>query len=323
MKQIFIAEARENLQQCQDYLEQLRTAVDGTSIRQALLLLADNLCEPALMVGLPEVFEVAQKFRHILASQPASEPITPDNLQKLKHHCHVLQNMLGAEAGFSTLSAKDILAHDLKSPLGIIKATVENLLHTAPAENAGALQRILRQANKGLQLLGHWLQDDALQAAHRERRQLSVRELIKECCEALQVLAAQKQIRMQLKVDAALTVTAHALYLSQILQNLLGNAIKFSAVGGQIEIRAEKSKLPGSEVPAVLFQIVDQGRGIEEQHLPYIFMQRTQTKAQDRQHGSGLGLAICKNLCEWHGGTIWVRSRPRKGSTFCFVIPDG
>jgi signal transduction histidine kinase len=322
MKQIFITEARENLQRCQDYLEQLKTVDDGITIRQALLLLADNLCEPAMVAGLPDFFEVAQKFRRILSSQPSATPFPMDRLQKLEHLGHILQSMLGAEAGSVPLTVNEILAHDLKSPLGIIKATAENLLHKASPENTAALQRILRQANKGLQLLAHWLQDDAPQTADQERLRLSVLELVKECCEGLEIQASEKKLRLQVKVDATLTVKAHALYLSQILQNLMVNAIKFSAVGGSIEIRAEKSKLPGSEVPAVLFQVVDQGRGIEEQHLPFIFMQRTQTDAQDRQQGSGLGLAICKKLCEWHGGTIWVRSRARKGSTFCFVIPD-
>jgi signal transduction histidine kinase len=67
---------------------------------------------------------------------------------------------------------------------------------------------------------------------------------------------------------------------------------------------------------------LDQGPGIDEQQLPYLFLQRIQARVQDRLHGSGLGLAICKQLCEWHGGTIWVRSQLDQGSVFSFVIPD-
>jgi signal transduction histidine kinase len=321
MKETFVQEARENLQDCLKYLEQLRNVTDKTTVCRALFLLIDNLCEPAMMVGMPAIFEIADQLRRSLAELASRATIEADMLQKMEQQCYVMQSILAAE-GTLTLSANDILAHDLKSPLGIIKTTVENLLQVWPHESAAPLQRILRQTNKGLQLLSHWLQQEAQASAQQDRKELAVMEVVEECCESWQSQAQQKNISISQSVEKALTVHAHALYLSQILHNLMGNAIKFSGAGGRIEIKALKSTLPGSARSAVLFHVLDQGPGIDEQQLPYLFLQRIQARVQDRLHGSGLGLAICKQLCEWHGGTIWVRSQLDQGSVFSFVIPD-
>lgn len=322
MKETFVQEARENLQDCLMFLAQLRTVPDKSAVFRALSLLIDNLCEPAMMVGMPAIFEIAGQLRRSLSDLASRATIDADMLRKMEQQCYAMQSALAADWGALGLSAKDILAHDLKSPLGIIKSTVENLLQVWPQEKVAPLQRILRQTNKGLQLLSHWLQQEAQASAEQDRRELAVTELVEECCDSWLAEAQQKNIIIFQSVEKALMVHAHALYLSQILNNLMGNAIKFSGSGGRIEVKAMKSTLPGSGRSAVLFHVSDQGPGIEEQQLPYIFLQRVQARVQDRLHGSGLGLAICKHLCEWHGGTIWVRSQLDQGSIFSFVIPD-
>lgn len=322
MKQTFVKESREILQRCRLHLAALKSETNRAMVVQSLQILADNLCEPALMVGMPTVFEVAVQWRQLVCALDPDH-ITPAILQRLGHLCHVLDRILTTDLNGSLLSAHDILAHDLKSPLSLIKTTAENLLVHAQPESAGGLQRILRQADKGLQLIAHWLHDAAQLKAGEQKEKIFVLHFLQECCDSWLEMVATKRMQLQLQVEEALRVHGHALYLAQIVHNLVGNAIKFSPPGSRIAIHAKKSRLPGRDVEAVLFEVTDQGRGIDAEQLPFLFLKRTQAEAQDRAQGSGLGLAICKSLCEWHGGTIWARSLPHQGSTFSFVIPDG
>jgi len=128
--------------------------------------------------------------------------------------------------------------------------------------------------------------------------------------------------------DALPTVMGDDSQLTQLFQNLIGNAIKFHGeeppgvhVSAQ---RIEKSKIgnPKSEiVNEWLFSVQDNGIGIDPQHSERIFMifQRLHTEAD--YPGTGIGLSICTKIVERHGGRIWVDSKPGKGSTFYFTIP--
>jgi chemotaxis family two-component system sensor kinase Cph1 len=135
--------------------------------------------------------------------------------------------------------------------------------------------------------------------------------------------------------DALPTVMGDDSQLTQLFQNLIGNAIKFHGeeppgvhVSAQriekSEIRIRKSEFPNpkSEIGnAWLFSVQDNGIGIDPEQSGRIFMifQRLHTEAD--YPGTGIGLSICKKIVERHGGRIWVDSEPGKGSTFYFTIP--
>lgn len=107
--------------------------------------------------------------------------------------------------------------------------------------------------------------------------------------------------------------------LLQVLDNLLGNAIKFTPDGGRVLLRARKT-LHGR---AVRVSVVDTGVGIAREHIPRVFDRFYQVDSSSRREygGTGLGLSIARSLVELHGGTIKARSQPGKGSVFSFVIP--
>lgn len=117
--------------------------------------------------------------------------------------------------------------------------------------------------------------------------------------------------------DTLPTVTGDASQLTQLLQNLIGNAIKFR---GDAAPRVQLTVTP--EEKAWRFEVRDNGIGLAPEFAERIFVifQRLHTKEQ--YPGTGIGLAICKKIVERHGGRIWVESEPGQGAAFCFTLPN-
>jgi signal transduction histidine kinase len=109
-------------------------------------------------------------------------------------------------------------------------------------------------------------------------------------------------------------VSADKRMIQRVIANLLHNAINFTNPGGTVKVRVQRL---GGEI---LFQIQDNGIGIPENHLPFIF--DAFYRVSDEQKGSGLGLSVARTIIEAHGGKIWVKSEPGKGSTFSFTLHE-
>jgi len=116
--------------------------------------------------------------------------------------------------------------------------------------------------------------------------------------------------------DPLPTVRADQMQLTQLFQNLIGNAIKYQNPGvPRIHISAVKSS--GSWWD---FSVKDNGLGIDPQYFERIFGMFQRLHKREEFDGTGIGLAICKKIVERHGGTISVESQPGRGSTFHFVL---
>ena len=137
------------------------------------------------------------------------------------------------------------------------------------------------------------------------------------CNSALENLHASiKESNAQVSIETLPGVFADATQLTQLFQNLIGNAIKYRNER-RPEIRVA-AKPNGNEWT---FSVQDNGIGIEPQYSERIFQmfQRLHTRAE--YSGTGIGLAVCRKIVERHGGRIWVESQPGKGSIFLFTIP--
>jgi len=139
-----------------------------------------------------------------------------------------------------------------------------------------------------------------------------------EVLSTLRPLAAAKEIYLTTQLSPALALQADCVRVKQILYNLLSNAIKFTPAKGSVRLVARSTD------SAVHISVIDTGVGIpcEEHEAVFETFHRRLTSTQDASEGTGLGLSITKLLVEQHGGRIWVKSEPGKGSEFHLTLPN-
>jgi signal transduction histidine kinase len=113
-------------------------------------------------------------------------------------------------------------------------------------------------------------------------------------------------------------VQADALQMYQLLQNLIGNALKFVAKGCGPRVRVSSR---GVSAGVVEVSVADNGIGFDEQDLERILKPFQRLHTQDEYPGSGIGLAVCRRIVQRHGGTLTAYSRPGQGATFVFTLP--
>ena len=223
-------------------------------------------------------------------------------------------------------SRDDFLAmvtHDVRGMLGVIAMSTHILLAT-PADGV-ASERTHTEARRIRKHIGQMsrLIEDLLDVVSMESGTLDVElspedatTLLTETIETFQFTAESLQLALTLSAPPGpVMATLDRHRILQVLSNMVGNAIKFSAAGGHIEL-CLTANADGLE-----FTVRDRGPGISPERIDTIFERFSQAGHAD-QHGLGLGLYIARCAVEAHGGRIWVVSELGKGSTFHFTIPN-
>ena len=218
-----------------------------------------------------------------------------------------------------------LVSHDLKNPLAAIAAGAALIVRQAPAGGDGeALRRIARTIQHSATRMNRLIQDllDAGRFAagqlRVEARRQPLAPLVADALEQLAPLAAQRQIKLTRELPDGIEVSCDRELLQRVLENLLGNAIKFTPEGGRVAIACARAG--GGQ--SVRLSVSDTGCGIAPAELPHIFERYWQAHAAERR-GTGLGLAIAKAIVEAHGGRIWAESAVGEGTTLSFTLPAG
>jgi signal transduction histidine kinase len=212
-----------------------------------------------------------------------------------------------------------VVAHDLRNPLNLISTTTQFLIEEEldRPKRSAMLARCLRAVRQMNRLIADLLDTVRLQAG---RLSLSVEDVliadvVQQIEDTFRPLADAEQIEFRVHWPNDRTVVrADPLRLSQVLGNLIGNALKFTPAGGTITLRIQR------EQQCVVFRVEDTGQGIAPEQVNRVFEDFWQARKGDRR-GIGLGLAIAKALVEAQGGTISVESTLGKGTTFSFTLP--
>jgi signal transduction histidine kinase/CheY-like chemotaxis protein len=247
------------------------------------------------------------------------------NIQALKETSRRLQdaNARLAEASKRKDEFLATLSHELRSPLNIIQGHAELLRLETPGseEFAESLDAIERSARLQTQLIADML-DVSRIITGKMLLNIEVfdpRDIVLDAVRAIQFAADAKSIQLLHDIGTEVgTINGDRGRLQQALWNLLANAVKFSAPGGQITIQVHRKN------SHIEFTVLDQGQGIDPDFLPYVFNRFHQEDgSKSRKHGGlGLGLAIVRHIAELHGGSVQVSSPGKdKGATFILAIP--
>jgi signal transduction histidine kinase/putative methionine-R-sulfoxide reductase with GAF domain len=215
------------------------------------------------------------------------------------------------------------MSHELRTPLNAILGYTELMTDGAYGEPSEKMLSILKRLEaNGRHLLG--LINDVLDLSKIEAGQLelelsdySIQDIAQTVRSTLEPLAADKKLAFQVEVAPQLPPgCGDGRRLTQVLINLVGNAIKFTDAG-EVAIKAEAND--GSFYVSVR----DTGPGISAADQAKLFQefQQADNAITRKKGGTGLGLAISKRIIEMHGGKIWVESQPGQGSTFAFRLP--
>ncbi len=216
------------------------------------------------------------------------------------------------------------LTHELRTPIVAMQKATALLLSEStgglnPAQenfvnivsrNLGHLSRLVEELLDVAKINSGRMRFEAVPA--------QLDRLILDACDSLDTWANSKDVQIIRKIEGDFpAVTLDPARITQVLNNLIGNAIKFTPRGGRITVQGSLS----ADREKAVVTVSDTGIGITEENMPKLFGRFEQFGDQQGISGTGLGLSIAKEIVERHGGKILVESAEKKGSTFTFTLP--
>ncbi len=205
------------------------------------------------------------------------------------------------------------IAHELRTPMSIIRGELEGMMDgfiPADREHFDSLYAEIKRLMTILEGIEELARAEASGLTLR-KRSVELVTFLGNIVGRFQQTFHEKGVDLEMQCEDGLAANADPDRLSQIIMNLLGNALKATAKGGRVLIKAERRETE------LAIEVLDSGCGIEQKDLPFIF----ERFYKGKDGGLGLGLTIVRELVEAHGGRIEARSEYGKGSSFTVFLP--
>jgi PAS domain S-box-containing protein len=220
-----------------------------------------------------------------------------------------------------------VASHEIRNPLNAIKQSVDIINNPASGELTKDQKELLEMAQKNidklLQLSNDLLDTSKIESGKLEltKKESNINEIVEQTSQNFDAQLKNAKINFKTNLQDSLPLAnIDPLRISQVITNLISNAIKFSKENGTITISSFNNK---DDSNMIQISVADTGEGMSKEDIPKLFQkfQQVGTSAEKKFKGTGLGLALCKNIIDLHGGKIWVDSEIEKGSTFNFTLP--
>jgi NtrC-family two-component system sensor histidine kinase KinB len=227
-----------------------------------------------------------------------------------------------------------MLVHDLRSPLAVLRGSLELMENDIRAGDVDGARRWLGAAQSGsdrlLRLIDQLLDISKLESGRMttEIKAVEAAALFEETVQRFASLAREIDVRLQIATQPGLPpLQVDPALMGRVMSNLVDNALKFTDNGGVVRLWARLD--PEDNEGAITLGVSDSGPGIPLEVQPLLFQKFQQVAVRGRRRGTGLGLPFCKLAVEAHGGRIWVESPSNeietvhrgRGSTFVIRLP--
>ena len=213
-----------------------------------------------------------------------------------------------------------LISHDLKTPIAKIQAVLDRVLTQGP--HPDELQTDLFSLRDYSEELNRYIQSilKVLRVESREFKILKetadINGIIENVIERLRPLAHSKKIRIETELEPMFLIELDVTLMTEVFMNIIENAIKYTPDDGYVKIKSFETETD------VLVQVSDSGEGIRPEDQEQVWKKFVRGKTQDHKtKGTGLGLYLVKYFIELHGGQIYFKSEPSKGTTFFVQLP--
>jgi two-component system sensor kinase FixL len=216
-----------------------------------------------------------------------------------------------------------VSSHDLQEPLRKIQAFGDRLKSTCQdslnEKGLDYLERMLNAASRAQILINDLLEFSRVTTKAQPFKPIKLSEILEGVLSDLEVRIEKSGVILE--VDPLPVVDADALQMRQILQNLIGNALKFLRAGVTpvVQVRSRVYAKDGQDWCEI--RVIDNGIGFEQQYAERIFQIFQRLHGRKTFEGTGIGLAICRKIAERHNGTLMAEGKPDQGAVFIFTLP--
>lgn len=277
---------------------------------------------------------------HLVSTQPSR--FDPDDAQVLEALAGPIAHALANAVALMRISElrndlSSMIVHDVRNPLMVVLTALKVLERVPSVQEDTRCQRYLRNAGAAgdevLRLVGSLLDIQKLESGELtlQRTEFGLGDVVARVVANNRILAEVEEVSLDYHRSPDLpAVRADLDLVLRTVENLVGNAVKFTPSGGAVQVavqlatRSELSEhLPGVQ-SGVLVEVRDSGEGIPEEEQLRIFEKFGVVESRKRRvkFSTGLGLALCKLVVTTHGGAIWVDSQLGHGSRFAFILPQ-